>query len=92
MSGVTVGKWLAGDEEPSKSGKTKVWTLFPREDKPGDSPGEHAGATLGRVKWHGQWRRYAFFPEPGTLFEADCLRAIAAFCEGETRSHRRVSR
>ncbi len=85
-----VGKWLDVDEQArSKSGKTRVWTVHPAVDKPGDLPHEHSGATLGSVKWYAPWRKYAFFPEPGTLFEPDCLRAVAGFCEGETRSHRR---
>lgn len=35
-------------------------------------------ALLGMIKWFGRWRRYAFFPEPGCVFEAGCLEVIAA--------------
>lgn len=86
---MNVGEWLTADVTPSSSGKTSVWSLYPRKDKPGDFEGEYAGALLGRVKWYGQWRKYAFFPEPGTLFEPDCLHSIAEFCADKTRRHRK---
>jgi hypothetical protein len=35
-----------------------------------------SGALLGRIKWYPQWRQYCFFPEPETLFNMNCLRAI----------------
>lgn len=34
---------------------------------------------LGIVKWHGPWRQYAFFPEPGTVWSAGCLSDIVDF-------------
>jgi len=34
---------------------------------------------LGFVKWHAPWRRYCFFVEDGTFFDADCLRDIQDF-------------
>jgi hypothetical protein len=43
---------------------------------------------LGVVAWYAQWRRYGFYPLPGTVFEQDCLREIAAFCEAKTREHK----
>jgi hypothetical protein len=43
---------------------------------------------LGSVAWFTPWRRYAFMPYNGTIFEQDCLREIAAFCETKTREHR----
>lgn len=43
------------------------------------------GTLLGVVKWFPPWRQYAFFPEPGTLFEQDCLRSIADHCQIETQ-------
>lgn len=43
--------------------------------------------TLGIVKWFGSWRRYAFFPKADTVFEKDCLRDIANFCESKTNEH-----
>jgi hypothetical protein len=43
---------------------------------------------LGEVRWFGRWRCYAFYPEPDTLYERQCLRDIADFCEARTREHR----
>ena len=31
---------------------------------------------LGEIRWFGQWRRYAFYPQPGCLFDAVCLNDI----------------
>lgn len=45
-----------------------------------------SGIFLGTVKWYAPWRRYSFFPEPETIFEHECLRAIAEFCEQATRA------
>jgi hypothetical protein len=43
---------------------------------------------LGEVKWHVPWRGYAFHAAAGSIFEEDCLREIAKFCEDRTKSHR----
>ena len=43
---------------------------------------------LGIVRWHNSWRKYAFFPYEGTLFEQTCLRDIANFIEDETKKHK----
>jgi hypothetical protein len=57
---------------------TKVWGVVAKD----------GGATLGKVKWFGRWRKYAFFAEADTVFEQVCLRDIANFCETETKRHR----
>ena len=56
----------------SKSGKTKVWQVETASGEP-----------LGEVKWFARWRKYSFFPLSHTVFEKDCLRDIADFCETE---------
>lgn len=33
-------------------------------------------ALLGRIKWFGRWRQYAFFPASDTVFNSDCLSRI----------------
>ena len=55
--------------------KTDIWNVDPLQA---------GGFTLGQVKWFGAWRRYAFFPSAGTVFEETCLRQIANFCQHET--------
>jgi hypothetical protein len=49
---------------------------------------EDGGKSLGEVKWYAPWRCYAFFPYVRTLFEKDCLRDLAYFCDLETQKHR----
>ena len=65
------GKWIYIDCLcSSKSGKTKIYQVMA-------DTGQH----LGDIKWYASWRKYAFFPEPNTLYEQDCLRDIANFLE-----------
>jgi len=63
-----MAKWINFVEQSSK-GKTKIFKVFSKE----------GNLELGVVKWHGPWRIYAFHPEPGTLFEIDCLSDITEF-------------
>jgi len=67
---------------PTKTGKTYVWSVL--ADALTLSP-----YSIGEIKWHGAWRRYAFFPGRDTRFEHDCLRKIADFCEDRTKRIRR---
>ncbi len=39
-----------------------------------------AGDTyLGVIKWRSGWRRYVFYPDPATVFDAGCLTEIVEF-------------
>jgi hypothetical protein len=38
------------------------------------------------------WRAYAYYPRTSTLYEKDCLRDIAQFCETETANQQATSR
>ena len=58
----------------SISGRTRRFEVRPRA-----SDSDERG--LGMVTWYGAWRRYAFHPEALTVFESQCLRDIAAFCD-----------
>ena len=42
------------------------------------------GIELGQIKWFSNWRKYAFYPKPETLYEETCLQDIAEFCKQET--------
>jgi len=69
--------WVAFELQPITGRKTRTWiikSLF--------------GESLGTVKWFGSWRQYSFFPHAGTVYERECLRAIADFCEKRTLEHR----
>jgi len=67
-------KFVEGDPKP----KTKTWNIW-----------SNKGAFLGIIKWFGQWRKYAFFPAPETIFEEVCLSEIADFCVEKTKEHRK---
>lgn len=65
----------------SKSGKTHEWRVQPKDNGA-------LAACIGVVKWYGPWRKYTFQPYSSTVFEQDCLRDIADFCEKVTREHK----
>lgn len=60
------------------TGKTKRWQVVTADRT----------HQLGSVHWYGAWRQYCFFPIQQTVFERQCLRDIADFCESETKKHR----
>ena len=65
------------------TGKTFVWRIAAKD---------HGPTMLGDIKWFGRWRRYAFFPLSDTVYEHECLRDIANFCEEQTSLHRQQRR
>lgn len=64
----------------SASGKTGVWIVRSRSGK------------LGTIRWFPRWRQYAFFPIEDTIYNAECLAEIGAFCMSATQEHRRARR
>lgn len=77
----TAPKWIRFEKQARpKDRVTDRWTVYERA---------HSGAPIGEVRWFGSWRRYAFNPAPGAVFEQDCLRDIAAFCEEQTAARKR---
>ena len=58
--------------------KTSVWEVR----------NKYEYTLLGCVKWFAKFRKYSFFPEKDTVFEKDCLRDIADFCEERTGEQR----
>lgn len=46
------------------------------------------GTMLGVIKWYSNWRRYVFYPEINTLFDAKCLGNIQFYLERMTDAHR----
>ena len=55
--------------EIGDTGKTKVWEVLSRS----------GGYRLGRIKWHGPWRCYTFWPEPNTIWNNGCLTTVQQF-------------
>jgi len=70
-------KHLLFIEGPPKP-KTKTWWVVNKYDD----------IQLGWIGWFTKWQKYGFFPKPDTVYEEDCLRDIAYFCENETKKHK----
>ena len=65
------GKWICiSFLYKSTSGKTDIHQIRTKE-----------GTYLGDISWCSKWRKYAFHPEEGTVYEDICLREIAKFIE-----------
>jgi hypothetical protein len=72
-------KWVKFVERPAPAGRlTKEWAVVAKQN----------GDVLGIIDWYGQWRKYVFEPRFGTVYEQDCLRDIATFCESQTRQQK----
>lgn len=56
----------------SKSGLTDIWDVV--------NP-FRGNLKTGEVRWHGAFRKYCFYPNDGFLFDAGCLKMIAAFLD-----------
>lgn len=65
--------------QPAKHRKTKCFNVTNKYD----------GTLLGAIAWFSKWRKYAFFPEPGMVFEEDCLRDLATFIVKTTQEHKK---
>lgn len=77
-------RFVLTSEQPPK---TKRWMVVTTGGEK-----EVGGIVIGRVSWWGAWRSYAFFPNPQTLYEPQCLRDLAAFCGDQTRAHRAAAK
>lgn len=67
-------------EETAERGVTQIWAVDSRR----------TGFPLGYIRWFGRWRQYAFFPEPETVFNTECLSDVREFIHKlmQTRSDR----
>lgn len=66
----------------SPTGKTKIWAVL-------TSDGEDT--LLGHIKYYGAWHQYSFYtdsPFTDLVFEKQCLRDIANFCEEQSKLQR----
>lgn len=73
--------WIYFLEGPPRP-KTRTWFVVKKD----------APLKLGEIIWFGHWRRYCFFPSKHTVFEENCLRTIASFCEERTSEHREAQK
>lgn len=64
-------------EGASPSGRTHLWGVW-------------AGPIrLGAIRWFARWRKYAFFPQPETVFESICLAELTQFLRERQVEHRK---
>lgn len=66
------------DLEPHADRKTPIVGVYSKDN----------GIRLGHIKWWGRWRQFCFFPAAMTLFNPDCMKAIANHCASLTKAHR----
>lgn len=43
-----------------------------------------SGFSLGQIRFYGAWRKFCFFPDENTVFDASCLQEIIEFCVTKT--------
>ena len=80
-----MSKWIAFNLAPVRpSRKTGIWAVVTK-----GGAKEVGGLVLGHVSWWAQWRKYAFFPAQGTLYEQTCLRDIAEFIDDQMKLRRK---
>lgn len=75
-----MAQWIEFREVPH-TGKTKRWEVVTKD----------GGTVVGRISWYGPWRKYTLQPGYPTVWEQDCLRAIAEFIEQQTAVHKNKS-
>lgn len=64
-------KWLEFQElemQPNK--KTKTFLVWNKENDE---------VPIGEIKWYGPFRKYAFYPQPNTVYEPTCMQDITDF-------------
>jgi hypothetical protein len=70
-----------------KTDRWNVWTGGKNYDDRGPQSAE-----LGNIHWCNHWRRYVFFPNEGTFFDAKCSHEIGDFCESQTKHYKESPR
>ena len=74
---MALAKWIKFSEMP-QTGKTKRFAIYPKDQ----------ALAIGHVLWYGAWRKFCFFPNERTVYEEQCLRDIAEFCEQQTADYK----
>ena len=69
-------KWIDIHEITANT-KTKQFAVSTKDGQP-----------LGEIRFFPRWRKYSFYPYSQTIYEADCLRDIANFCQARTSDWR----
>jgi hypothetical protein len=66
------------DRGATTSGKTRIWSVS----------NSVSGVLLGWVSWYPSFRKYSFRPEPGTVYDACCLKELGEFVDARTKEHK----
>lgn len=83
MSKKTVEKYITIKEHgTSKTGVTRIWIVENTRSK----------YIVGSIMWHGAFRKYCFFPNNDTLFDADCMQMIADFLNAHNAAHKQKNK
>ena len=70
MTREPLGSYMVIEQQPDVAGrKTHIWHIL----------SARGGSLLGEIKWFTRWRRYAFYPSNGAVFDAVCLSDIKGF-------------
>lgn len=48
----------------------------------------HSGTIIATIRWYGAWRKYALFPEEGTVWDNNCMTTVIAFIQKEMNKRR----
>ena len=76
MGSTTTTRHLSmSNVRPSASGKTKIW----------DVDNLTTLETLGRIRWHGPWRKYVFETYAPMIMDASCATQITDFLAAAMR-------
>jgi hypothetical protein len=65
-------KWIEFHEVDMPNRKTKVFLVYNKEN---------FEVPIGEIRWYGAFRKYAFYPQPNTVYENVCMKDITNFLE-----------
>lgn len=70
---------IEGEAWETVGKKTKVWHILNIKSMPAQ--------VIGHIRWYTGFRKYCFYPADDMLFDWNCMRMIANFCEERTQDH-----
>lgn len=63
---MTENKWIRFERIQVEGRKTPIMFVY----------SVSSGVKLAEIKWHPAWRQFAFFPEPHTIWNPDCMTGV----------------
>lgn len=75
------GKWIEFILQPKdEKRKTDIYFVNNKQNQ----------VFLGRISWHGGFRKYSFFPAENLVFESQCLQDITDFLNYLTEQRKKI--